>query len=222
MLLAITALGKTVLLLVAGTFIGWAIVTAIFIPRRNTRFPRDLNLYITLTVVLFVLQMGAVWWVTGTQDEEEPEAVGVVETTEGATTEGETTAPTQTETAGGETTGTTETETGQAETGETETTETATTATETTETTETNGGAGGNAEAGKAVFASAGCGGCHTLADAGSNGAVGPNLDESSPSEDKVVERVTNGKGVMPSFKGQLSEQQIADVAAYVSTVTDS
>lgn len=216
MLLTITGLGKTVLLLVAGTFIAWAIVTAIFIPRRDTRFPRDLNLYITLTVVLFVLQMGAVWWVTGTQDEE-AEAAEVAETTEGGTTEGETTAPTQTETAGGETTGATETETGQ-----TETTETGTTVTETTEPTETSGGAGGNAEAGKAVFASAGCGGCHTLADAGSNGAVGPNLDESSPSEDKVVERVTNGKGVMPSFKGQLSEQQIADVAAYVSTVTDS
>ena len=34
-----------------------------------------------------------------------------------------------------------------------------------------------------------------------------------------MVERVTNGKGVMPSFKGQLTPQQIAAVAAYVSTV---
>jgi mono/diheme cytochrome c family protein len=34
-----------------------------------------------------------------------------------------------------------------------------------------------------------------------------------------VVDRVTNGKGVMPSFKGQLSEKQIEDVAAYVSSV---
>ena len=32
-------------------------------------------------------------------------------------------------------------------------------------------------------------------------------------------ERVTNGKGVMPPFKGQLDETQIADVAAYVSSV---
>jgi mono/diheme cytochrome c family protein len=31
---------------------------------------------------------------------------------------------------------------------------------------------------------------------------------------------VTNGKGVMPSFKGQLSDQQIADVASYVVTAT--
>jgi len=36
---------------------------------------------------------------------------------------------------------------------------------------------------------------------------------------DLVVERVTNGSGVMPPFKGTLSEQQIADVAAYVSSV---
>ena len=41
-----------------------------------------------------------------------------------------------------------------------------------------------------------------------------------SPSFDKVVERVTNGKAPMPSFKGQLSEQQIRDVAAYVSEST--
>ena len=36
----------------------------------------------------------------------------------------------------------------------------------------------GAATAGKAVFASAGCGGCHTLAAAGTSGNVGPNLDK--------------------------------------------
>jgi mono/diheme cytochrome c family protein len=77
----------------------------------------------------------------------------------------------------------------------------------------------GNAEAGKAVFASAGCGGCHTLQDANATGNVGPNLDDAKPSEELVTDRVTNGKGVMPSFKGQLTDQQIADVAAYVSSV---
>jgi mono/diheme cytochrome c family protein len=30
---------------------------------------------------------------------------------------------------------------------------------------------------------------------------------------------VTNGKGAMPSFKGQLTDTQIQDVAAYVSSV---
>lgn len=75
----------------------------------------------------------------------------------------------------------------------------------------------GDAEAGADVFAEAGCGSCHTLDAAGSSGSVGPNLDESKPDFELVVDRVTNGKGNMPSFSGQLSEQEIADVAAYVS-----
>jgi cytochrome c553 len=78
----------------------------------------------------------------------------------------------------------------------------------------------GDAAAGEAVFQSAGCGGCHTLAAAGSSGAVGPNLDKAKPSFDLVVERVTNGKSPMPSFKGQLSDKQIRDVAAYVVAST--
>ena len=90
---------------------------------------------------------------------------------------------------------------------------------ETTTTTATETGASeaeGDAAAGEAVFASAGCGGCHTLEAAGASGTVGPNLDEAKPPHDLVVERVTNGMGPMPSFKGQLSETQIQDVAAYV------
>ena len=70
---------------------------------------------------------------------------------------------------------------------------------------------------GKALFASAGCGACHTLADAGATGTVGPSLDAAKPSADLVSARVTNGLGVMPSFAGKLSPQEIADVAAYVS-----
>jgi cytochrome c6 len=77
----------------------------------------------------------------------------------------------------------------------------------------------GDPAAGKEVFASAGCTGCHTLADAGATGTVGPNLDDAKPPHDLVVDRVTNGKGPMPSFKGQLSEEQIQNVAAYVSSV---
>ncbi|MGE5272814.1 MAG: cytochrome c [Verrucomicrobiota bacterium] len=84
----------------------------------------------------------------------------------------------------------------------------------------TSGGGGANLAAqGKQVFESAGCASCHTLKDAGAGGTVGPNLDDRKPSRDKVVERVTNGKGVMPSFKGQLTPQEIAAVATYVSTV---
>ena len=63
----------------------------------------------------------------------------------------------------------------------------------------------GDAAAGKQVFATAGCKSCHTLKDAGATGTVGPNLDQKKPPLDLVVDRVTNGKGVMPSFSGQLS-----------------
>ena len=116
------------------------------------------------------------------------------------------------------TTTTTETQTTESESTTTETTETTQT-TETT-TTETTPPAEGDPVAGKQVFlGSAACGGCHTLADAGSSGNVGPNLDDAKPTYDKVVTQVTNGGGAMPPFKGTLTEQQIADVAAYVSSV---
>lgn len=74
----------------------------------------------------------------------------------------------------------------------------------------------GDAAAGKQVFASAGCGGCHTLAAAGSSGTVGPNLDDAQPDKALIFARVTNGRGAMPAFKGRLSEKQIADVTAFV------
>ena len=75
----------------------------------------------------------------------------------------------------------------------------------------------GGSTDGKSIFASAGCGGCHTLAAAGSSGTVGPNLDEAKPSLDLAIDRVTNGQGGMPSFKGQLSEAQIEAVAKFVA-----
>ncbi len=76
--------------------------------------------------------------------------------------------------------------------------------------------------AGRTVFTTAGCAGCHTLADSGAIGTVGPSLDGARPSRALVVERVTNGQGAMPSFSGQLSGSQIDAVAAYVSTVAGS
>lgn len=78
----------------------------------------------------------------------------------------------------------------------------------------------GDPAAGKAIFIKSGCVGCHTLADAKSTGTVGPNLDQAKPSYRRATARITNGKGAMPSFKGQLSDQQIADVASYVVTST--
>jgi mono/diheme cytochrome c family protein len=80
-------------------------------------------------------------------------------------------------------------------------------------------GGAGDAVAGKEVFlGESGCASCHTLSDAGATGTIGPNLDATMPSHELVVERVTNGQGAMPSFADSLSEQQIQDVAAYVSS----
>ena len=87
------------------------------------------------------------------------------------------------------------------------------------ESTETDGGEGGSGEgdaaAGEAVF-TANCGSCHTLEEAGTTGTVGPNLDESTLDVDAVVTQVENGGGGMPPFGGQLSEEEIANVAAFV------
>ncbi len=71
--------------------------------------------------------------------------------------------------------------------------------------------------AGRSVFLSAGCSGCHTLAAAGATGRVGPNLDAAKPSAKLVRDRVENGLGVMPSFRAKLSATQIQAVAAYVA-----
>ena len=118
-------------------------------------------------------------------------------------------------------TGTLTTDTTETETTETTETETDTTDTETeteTETTDTAPAGGGDPAAGKEVFLGVGgCGSCHTFADAGTSGSIGPNLDDAAPSLDLALDRITNGQGAMPSFSGQLTDQQIADVAAYVS-----
>ena len=74
----------------------------------------------------------------------------------------------------------------------------------------------GDASKGKSVYASAGCGGCHVFEAAGSNGTVGPNLDESEVDYEGAVEQIRNGGDGMPPFKDQLNETQIKDVAAFV------
>ena len=71
---------------------------------------------------------------------------------------------------------------------------------------------------GKSIFTSAGCAGCHTFSAARSTGTIGPNLDEAKPPFELVIERVTNGKGAMPSFRDRLSEDQIRAVAEFVSS----
>jgi len=72
---------------------------------------------------------------------------------------------------------------------------------------------------GRTVFASAGCGSCHTLADADATGNVGPSLDAVQPGRQRVVAVVTNGEGGMPAFGSRLDSDQVSAVAAYVATV---
>lgn len=62
------------------------------------------------------------------------------------------------------------------------------------------------------------CAICHSLADAGTDGDVGPDLDSSKPDAERVKEAVTNGIGVMPANEA-LTPEQVDAVALYVSTV---
>jgi DMSO/TMAO reductase YedYZ molybdopterin-dependent catalytic subunit/cytochrome c553 len=78
-------------------------------------------------------------------------------------------------------------------------------------------------ERGRAAFvtdAQPNCGTCHTLGDAGTEGVVGPNLDEMAPDAARVEAAVTNGVGSMPPYKGRLKPGQIKDIARYVAEAT--
>ena len=187
MVIALSSGQKTGLLIAAGVFIAFALASSFLFPRRDPDFPsRSLNLFVTVTLALFIGMMATIF-VLAKEDEAEGGGHEAAAETGG------------TETGG--------TETGGTETGGTETGGTA---------------VQGDAQAGKAVYASAGCGSCHTLADAGSSGQVGPNLDEAKPQFALVVTRVTNGKPPMPAFADQLTEEQIRNVAAYVSASAGS
>ena len=65
------------------------------------------------------------------------------------------------------------------------------------------------------------CGTCHTLRAAGSEGQIGPNLDEIKPSIDQIIYVVTNGIGVMQSWEGILTKEEIEAVAYYVFSNTN-
>jgi mono/diheme cytochrome c family protein len=75
----------------------------------------------------------------------------------------------------------------------------------------------GDPTKGKTIYASAGCGGCHTFSAAGSTGTVGPNLDNANIDFEGAVQQIENGGGGMPAFSGRLSDQEIADVAAFIT-----
>lgn len=78
------------------------------------------------------------------------------------------------------------------------------------------------AERGKELFvkgATPPCGLCHTLADAGTVGAIGPSLDELKPDAERVAKAVKGGVGQMPAFS-TLSEQDVQAIAQYVARVS--
>jgi cytochrome c6 len=75
-------------------------------------------------------------------------------------------------------------------------------------------------ELGKRLFikgAVPACAICHTLRDAGSEGSVGPVLDEIKPDAERVRKALRNGLGAMPSFAKTLSEAEIQALARYVA-----
>jgi Cytochrome C oxidase, cbb3-type, subunit III len=88
---------------------------------------------------------------------------------------------------------------------------------------ETGGGGGGGGGAaaaeGKQIFTQS-CGTCHTLADAGTSGTVGPVLDELKPDKARVENAIKNGgagTGAMPA--NIVTGQEAEAVATYVSSV---
>jgi mono/diheme cytochrome c family protein len=174
-----------ILLVVAGVFILFALVSSFVIPRRNPNFPGNSVGVYSAVAILFLIAMIATVIAFGKEKKHE----------ESSSTAGTTTTQTSTPAS--------------------------TSSTSTTPTT-TGAGTTGDPVAGKKVFTSAGCSGCHTLKDAGATGNIGPNLDDLKPSEAAVQHQVEVGGGAMPAFKGQLSATQIQDVAAYVSSSAGS
>src|SRR5687768_12034014 len=71
---------------------------------------------------------------------------------------------------------------------------------------------------GAAVFAAAGCGGCHVFTPANSEGTVGPPLDGIDLSKDEIAQQVRNGGAGMPAFGDRLSDEEIDAVADYVES----
>jgi mono/diheme cytochrome c family protein len=82
--------------------------------------------------------------------------------------------------------------------------------------------ANGDPVRGKQLFAAQGCDGCHTFKSAGSRGTVGPDLDAAAPSPRRVLAQLRKPGGVMPSFAGKLSDDEKADLAAFVGAANAS
>lgn len=70
---------------------------------------------------------------------------------------------------------------------------------------------------GRTLFNDWSCGACHSLADGGGTGHVGPALDGNTKLDHPyVVDRLTNGQGAMPAFGGQMTDEEISLLAKYI------
>ena len=65
------------------------------------------------------------------------------------------------------------------------------------------------------------CGVCHALQAAGSDGQIGPNLDQLKPSIEQIEYVVKYGIGAMQAWEGILTQKEIEAVAYYVFTNTN-
>jgi len=75
---------------------------------------------------------------------------------------------------------------------------------------------------GKALFSTAApaCAICHTLADAGAAGTIGPNLDELKPDKDVILKVLEEGMGAMPPFADILGAEDKQALADYIVKMT--
>ena len=81
----------------------------------------------------------------------------------------------------------------------------------------------GNAGAGQAAFDSNSCGSCHVLAeDPSATGTIGPNLDKIGADIPSIESQVYYGGGQMPGFGSQMTLQQIANLAAWLSQYSET
>ena len=80
-------------------------------------------------------------------------------------------------------------------------------------------GAAAAQEDGRKLFTSVtpACALCHALKDAGATGAIGPAFDDLQPGPDQVIAALRSGIGAMPSYRGNLSDEQMRALARYVS-----
>lgn len=77
-------------------------------------------------------------------------------------------------------------------------------------------------EYGKNIFLNkAYCASCHSLADAGSVGNIGPNLNEIKPDYIRILNAVTIGIGTMQAYQGILTDKEIESVVHYVFESTN-